>query len=189
MKHKLKILNVLPITVFFFIILFSSIVLYQLKVNEKSEKSIASQLIGKEIPEIFIPRENFIKKNKNLQNLNFDKYRDQMFAVNFFASWCAPCRIEAPIIDELSKILPVIGIAYKDKYLNTKKFLNDFGNPYKETGIDKSGKIAIEWGVYGVPETFLINNKGEIIYRHAGPLLYSSFKDEVLPLLKSKKND
>ena len=89
----------------------------------------------------------------------------------------------------MSKILPVIGIAYKDKYLNTKKFLDNFGNPYIETGIDKSGKIAIEWGVYGVPETFLINKKGEIIYRHAGPLLYSIFKDEVLPFLKSIKND
>ena len=136
-----------------------------------------------------IPKENFIEKINNLENLNFEKYHDQIFAVNFFASWCAPCRIEAPIIDELSKILPVIGIAYKDKYLDTKKFLDNFGNPYIETGIDKSGKIAIEWGVYGVPETFLINKKGEIIYRHAGPLLYSIFKDEVLPFLESSKND
>ena len=124
-----------------------------------------------------------------LENLNFEKYHDQIFAVNFFASWCAPCRIEAPVIDELSKILPVIGIAYKDKYSDTKQFLDNFGNPYIETGIDKSGKIAIEWGVYGVPETFLINKKGEIIYRHAGPLLYGIFKDEVLPLLESSKND
>jgi len=64
--------------------------------------------------------------------------------------------------------------------------LNDFGNPYKETGIDRSGKIAIEWGVYGVPETFLINKKGEIIYRHAGPILYRDFKDEFLTILKRK---
>ena len=90
------------------------------------------------------------------------------------------------IFISLSKILPVIGIAYKDKFLDTKNFLNDFGNPYKEIGIDKSGKIAIEWGVYGVPETFLINKKGEIIYRHAGPILYSDFKNEFLPILKKK---
>ena len=189
MKYNLKILNALPLTVFFFIILSSGVVLYQLKVDERSERSIASQLIGKNIPEILIPKENFIKKINNLENLDFEKYRDQIFAVNFFASWCAPCRIEAPIIDELSKILPVIGIAYKDKYLDTKKFLDDFGNPYIETGIDKSGKIAIDWGVYGVPETFLINKKGEIIYRHAGPLIYSIFKDEFLPFLESIKND
>ncbi len=189
MKHNLKILNVLPLTVFFFIILSSGIVLYQLKSDKRIERSLASQLIGKNIPETLIPKENFIEKINNLENLNFEKYHDQIFAVNFFASWCAPCRIEAPIIDELSKILPVIGIAYKDKYQDTKKFLDNFGNPYIETGIDKSGKIAIEWGVYGVPETFLISKKGEIIYRHAGPLLYSIFKDEVLPFLESSKND
>ena len=186
MKHKLKILNALPLTVFFFIVLSAGIVLYQLKVNERNERSIASQLIGKNVPEILIPRENYITKNNNLGNIDFKKYHNQMFAVNFFASWCAPCRIEAPIIDELSKILPVIGIAYKDNFFDTKTFLNDFGNPYNETGIDRSGKIAIEWGVYGVPETFLINKKGEIIYRHAGPILYRDFKDEFLTILKRK---
>ena len=186
MKHRLKILNALPLIVFFFIVLSASIVLYQLKVDDKSERSIPSQLIGKNIPEILIPRENHIKRNTDLDNIDFKKYHNQIFVVNFFASWCAPCKIEAPIIDELSKILPVIGIAYKDKFLDTKNFLNDFGNPYKEIGIDKSGKIAIEWGVYGVPETFLINKKGVIIYRHAGPILYSDFKDEFLPILKKK---
>ena len=186
MKHKFKILNALPLVVFFFIVLSSSVVLYQLKVNDNSERSIASQLIGKNIPEILIPRENYIKRNTDSDNIDFKKYHNQIFVVNFFASWCAPCKIEAPIIDELSKILPVIGIAYKDKFLDTKNFLNDFGNPYKEIGIDKSGKIAIEWGVYGVPETFLINKKGEIIYRHAGPILYKDFKDEFLPILKKK---
>ena len=186
MKHKFKILNALPLVVFFFIVLSSSVVLYQLKVNDKSERSIASQLIGKNIPKILIPRENYIKRNTNSDNIDFKKYHNQIFVVNFFASWCAPCKIEAPIIDELSKILPVIGIAYKDKFLDTKNFLNDFGNPYKEIGIDKSGKIAIEWGVYGVPETFLVSKKGVIIYRHAGPILYSDFKNEFLPILKKK---
>ena len=186
MKHKFKILNALPLVVFFFIVLSSSVVLYQLKINDRNERSIASQLIGKNIPKILIPRENYIKRNINLDNIDFKKYHNQIFVVNFFASWCAPCKIEAPIIDELSKILPVIGIAYKDKFLDTKIFLNDFGNPYKEIGIDRSGKIAIEWGVYGVPETFLINKKGEIIYRHAGPVLYNDFKEEFLPILKKK---
>ena len=119
--------------------------------------------------------------------MNFEKYKNRVFAVNFFASWCAPCRIEAPIIEDLSKIIPIVGIAYKDKPIDTKKFFEEFGNPYDQIGIDNSGKVAIEWGVYGVPETFLINDKGEIFYRHAGPLLYNTFKSEVLPIIKSNK--
>ena len=87
----------------------------------------------------------------------------------------------------MSKIIPIIGIAYKDEPIETKKFLDEFGNPYDKIGVDNSGKIAIEWGVYGVPETFLINDKGEIIYRHAGPILYNIFKSEVLPIIKSNK--
>ena len=78
---------------------------------------------------------------------------------------------------------------YKKNGAATKEIEIQFPSVVIETGIDKSGKIAIEWGVYGVPETFLINKKGEIIYRHAGPLLYSIFKDEVLPFLESSKND
>ena len=128
---------------------------------------------------------NFETKIEN-ETLNFNKYANEFFAVNFYASWCAPCRVEAPIIEELSKIIPIVGIAYKDKVLNTKKFLDNYGNPYNQIGLDASGKIAIEWGVYGVPETFLINTNGKIIYRHAGPLLYNVFKSEVLPLVRKK---
>ena len=184
MKHKFKILNALPLIVFFFIILSASIVLYQLKVNDKRERSITSQLIGKNIPEILIPEVKYLGSLNQKQNLNFKNFENQIFAVNFFASWCAPCRIEAPIMEELSKIIPVVGVAYKDKFIDTKKFLTEFGNPYKNVGLDDYGKVAIEWGVYGVPETFLINEKGKIIYRHAGPLLYDSFKFEVLPLIQ-----
>ena len=186
MKHKLKILNALPLVVFFFIVLSSSVVLYQLKINDRSERSIASQLIGKNIPEMLIPEVNYFRSLNGKQNLNFKKFQNQIFAVNFFASWCAPCRIESPIIEELNKIIPVVGVAYKDKFNDTKSFLNDFGNPYKMIGLDEYGKVAIEWGVYGVPETFLINKKGKIIYRHAGPLLYNTFKFEVLPLIQEK---
>ena len=83
MKHNLKILNVLPLTVFFFIILSSGIVLYQLKVDKRIERTLTSQLIGKNIPETLIPKENFIEKINNLENLNFEKYNNQIFAVNF----------------------------------------------------------------------------------------------------------
>ena len=186
MRNNFKILRILPFALFSLIIFISALVLYQLKNEPKNFKSIKSQLIGKNIPEILIPEINYFRSLNGKQSLNFKKFQNQIFAVNFFASWCAPCRIESPIIEELNKIIPVVGVAYKDKFNDTKSFLNDFGNPYKMIGLDEYGKVAIEWGVYGVPETFLINKKGKIIYRHAGPLLYNTFKYEVLPLIQEK---
>ena len=184
MKNNFSILKTLPLTFFLLIFFISALVLYQLKNEPKKVQSIKSQLIGKNIPKILIPEVKYFGSLNQKQNLNFKNFENQIFAVNFFASWCAPCRIEVPIMEELSKIIPVVGVAYKDKFIDTKKFLTEFGNPYKNVGLDDYGKVAIEWGVYGVPETFLINEKGKIIYRHAGPLLYDSFKFEVLPLIQ-----
>ena len=186
MNTKSLVLRLLPLILFSFIIIVSGLVLYELKKEPTKKNLLTSQLIGKKIPDIKIQEADNNLENNN-KNLNFKKYKNKFFAVNFFASWCAPCRVEAPIVEDLSKIIPVIGIVYKDKPNNTKKFLDDFGNPYDKIGIDNSGKIAIEWGVYGVPETFLINEEGKIIYRHAGPLLYNIFKSEVLPIIKSNK--
>ena len=186
MKNNFTILKTLPFALFLIIFFVSALVLYQLKNTPKNIKSIKSQLIGKNIPEILIPEVNYFGSSNQKQNLNFKEYENQIFAVNFFASWCAPCRVEAPLIEELSKTIPVVGIAYKDKVKNTKVFLEDYGNPYDQIGLDDFGKIAIEWGVYGVPETFIVNTDGKIIYRHAGPLLYNVFKSEVLPLIRKK---
>ena len=186
MKSKIIIFNILPLTLFALILAVSALVLYEVKKNPSNQNLINSQLIGKKIPTIKIKRINFFQQKIKNQTLNIDKYKNNFFAVNFFASWCAPCRVEVPLIEELSKIIPVVGIAYKDKVKNTKVFLEDYGNPYDQIGLDDFGKIAIEWGVYGVPETFIVNTDGKIIYRHAGPLLYNVFKSEVLPLIRKK---
>ena len=85
--------------------------------------------------------------------------------MNFFASWCLPCKIEAPLLNKISLKIPIIGIAYKDKKEDMIKFLKNYGNPFDEIGVDELGSIAIEWGVYGVPETFLIDENGKIIYK------------------------
>ena len=186
MKTRSFVFRFLPLIIFSFIVIILGLFLYELKQNPTKQNILKSQLIGNRIPNVIIQQvdNNLITNNKEL---NFEKYKNRVFAVNFFASWCAPCRIEAPIIEDLSKIIPIVGIAYKDKPIDTKKFFEEFGNPYDQIGIDNSGKVAIEWGVSGVPETFLINDKGEIIYRHAGPLLYNTFNSEVLPIIKSNK--
>ena len=172
----MKLIKFLPLIIFLIV----SIFLYNKIKHQKELEPLSSALIQKKFPELAI-------KNLNNNKTINEFIKNRFVIINIFASWCAPCRVEAPIVEDLSKIIPVIGIVYKDKPNNTKKFLDDFGNPYDKIGIDNSGKIAIEWGVYGVPETFLINEEGKIIYRHAGPLLYNIFKSEVLPIIKSNK--
>ena len=159
---KIKLIYFFP-----FIFLLSLLVIFFIKF-EKIEKGgpieqIQSPLIGKNIPNIKI-----IKFNEN-QKISFSKYKNKRFILNFFASWCLPCKIEAPLLNKISLKIPIIGIAYKDKKEDMIKFLKNYGNPFDEIGVDELGSIAIEWGVYGVPETFLIDENGKIIYKYAGP--------------------
>ena len=106
--------------------------------------------------------------------------------VNFFASWCVPCRAEHPLLMRLSESehVPLYGIAYKDKPENTARFLAQLGNPYRRVGLDESGRTGIDFGVYGVPETYLIDRAGHIRYRHVGPLSAEALEHELLPRLR-----
>lgn len=100
--------------------------------------------------------------------------------VNFWASWCAPCRVEHPFLMELSKEgLPIHGVNYKDRPDQAQSFLAELGTPYKTMGADATGRMAIDWGVYGVPETYLIDGEGKVLLRHAGPITRQEY-DRVL---------
>lgn len=105
--------------------------------------------------------------------------------VNFWASWCAPCRIEHPQMMALAKSgLPIIGLNYKDELANAQKFLDDLGNPYVAVGA-VDGRAAVEWGVYGVPETFLVDGQGKIRLRIAGPITDVILRTQLQPALDS----
>ena len=108
----------------------------------------------------------------------------QVSLVNIFASWCAPCRAEHPVLNALakSKRVPIYAINYKDKTQNADAWLAELGNPYSKIGVD-DGRIAIEWGVYGVPETFVVDRAGHIRYRHVGPLTQADIERTILPLV------
>ena len=106
--------------------------------------------------------------------------------VNVFASWCVPCRQEHPVLTELAKDqrIRVVGINYKDQPGNARSFLTDLGNPYAAIGVDERGRTAIDWGVYGVPETFLVGPDGVIRYKFIGPLTAETVERALKPAIK-----
>ncbi len=106
--------------------------------------------------------------------------------INFFASWCSPCKIEHPLFFEISKKYPelyLLGFNHKDPPSDAKKYLEDDGNPYDFVGVDADGLIALEFGVFGLPETYLINEDGKIIFKFMGPITKDVLKNEIEPLL------
>ena len=115
---------------------------------------------------------------------NSDLTSPEIKFVNFWASWCAPCRAEHPLLKQIAELnYPIIGINYKDDPQNALKFLEELGDPFKKVGADPSGRNGLEWGLYGVPETFILNQRGEIILRHAGPITSTIFKNKFKPVL------
>jgi cytochrome c biogenesis protein CcmG/thiol:disulfide interchange protein DsbE len=106
--------------------------------------------------------------------------------VNFFASWCAPCREEHPELMGLARRPGVTldGVAYKDKPEESRRFLDRLGNPFGHIGVDRAGATAIDFGVYGVPETYVVDGTGHIRYRHVGPLTAEDVKQKILPLIE-----
>jgi cytochrome c biogenesis protein CcmG, thiol:disulfide interchange protein DsbE len=108
------------------------------------------------------------------------------FIINFFASWCVPCRIEHPLLMRLAEQnhLPLYGIAYKDKPADSTRLLQTYGDPYRQVGVDLDGRVGLNFGVYGVPETYVIDSSGIIRRRFVGPLTGEVVDKDLLPLLK-----
>jgi cytochrome c biogenesis protein CcmG/thiol:disulfide interchange protein DsbE len=117
--------------------------------------------------------------------LSRDGLKGQPVVVNFFASWCVPCRVEHPLLMHLSQLhVPLYGIAYKDKPVDSTRLLAQMGDPYRVIGVDQQGRTGLDFGVYGVPETYVIDKTGHIRKRFVGPLTAEQVDNELLPLLK-----
>lgn len=143
-------------------------------------KIIPSNLISKEIPKFKLSSLD----DKSLEDSDL-KTKD-LKLVNFFASWCPPCKVEHKNLIELSQKLKVFGIAKKDSVKNIKNWFSQMGNPYTKIGFDHDGMVSINWGVYGLPETFIINEDQKIIYRHVGAITKKDMKKIKLILDKNK---
>ncbi len=110
--------------------------------------------------------------------------------VNFWASWCAPCRVEHPNLEALSADgMPIYGVNYKDETRNALGFLEELGDPYTRLGADSSGRMALDWGVYGVPETYVIDGKGTVILRFAGPVTQRVLESTIMPAIEEARGD
>jgi len=143
-------------------------------------REVPSPLIGKPAPPFDLAS---LKGDGDFAR---DELKGQVVLVNFFASWCIPCRAEHPVLMRIAEQekVPLYGIAYKDRPSDAKRFLDQLGDPFRRIGLDSAGRTGIEFGVYGVPETYVIDKAGRIRMRHVGPLTAEALEKELLPLVK-----
>ena len=159
----------LPFLLFVIILL----IFFYLLIIDRTPSKIPSALLNKSVP-VFEANSLLIDDKFHSPN----EFTKEITLVNFFATWCKPCRAEHIYIQRFAtnNQLKVIGINYKDNSEKTIQWLKKLGNPYSNIAIDNNGKIAIDWGVYGIPETFVVDSKGIIKYRHVGPVTKKVYK-------------
>ena len=147
-------------------------------------RNLPSTLIDKPVPEFTLPPLRAGAPGLSTADLKAPGVK----LVNIWASWCVPCRVEHPKLVELAAMgLAVHGINYKDTDDAAQKFLADLGDPFTLIGADRKGRVGIDWGVYGVPETFVIDANGRIIYKHIGPIQGSDIEKKILPAVEKAK--
>jgi cytochrome c biogenesis protein CcmG/thiol:disulfide interchange protein DsbE len=181
-----NILVLLPLAVF---LALAALFLYRLGTGDPSR--IPSALIGRPAPPTDLPPlPGLDRDGKATPGVTNATFKGAVTLVNVWASWCVPCHDEVPFLEQLSKDkrIQLVGINYKDAPDNARRFLNRYGNPFIATGQDANGRTAIDWGVYGVPETFLVGRDGKIAYKLVGPItadnLTRTLEPEIAKALK-----
>jgi len=173
-----RILYLLPIILFVGIAIFLGIGL------TLNPRDIPSPLIGKSVPEFELPP----VKGRDL-GLNTRDLKQEVSLVNVFASWCVACRQEHPLFMRLSRMgaVSIHGLNYKDAPDDAAAWLDELGDPYTRTGADVDGQVGIDWGVYGVPETFVVDQNGKIVYKKIGAVTQQDLDQTILPLVAALK--
>lgn len=149
-----------------------------------TDDSLPSTLIGKPVPEFSLPPIEGLKNGLSTADL-----RGEVSLVNVWASWCVPCRVEMPLLVELAaaETVAIYGINYKDDADAALGLLAELGDPYTRIGADTNGRVSIDWGVYGLPETFVIDADGRIAYKHVGPFDRRILEEQILPVVARLK--
>jgi cytochrome c biogenesis protein CcmG/thiol:disulfide interchange protein DsbE len=155
--------------------------------GKKDPSAVPSALIGKPAPEFSLPApEGFA------QGLSTADLKGKVTVLNVFASWCPPCHVEHPLLLELAKEakaggFQLVGLNWKDKDEKLAAWFKEAGDPFSRIGADRTGRVGIDWGVYGAPETYILDRDAKIVYRYAGPLTKELIRDEIRPLLAKLK--
>jgi cytochrome c biogenesis protein CcmG/thiol:disulfide interchange protein DsbE len=178
-KKRRNVLIALPLMAF---IALAALFLYRLGTGDPSV--LPSALIGHPAPVTDLPPLPGLERDgKPIPGVSNATFQGAVTLVNVWASWCVPCRDEVPFLEQLSKDkrIQLVGINYKDSPEDARRFLNRFGNPFIANGRDASGRTSIDWGVYGVPETYLIGRDGRIAYKLVGPVTAENLARTIEP--------
>ena len=174
----MKVKLLIPLAIFLVMAVFLGIGL------TRDPRKLPSTMIDKPAPQFTLKQVAALDKNFSPEDM-----KGQVWMLNVWASWCTACRVEHPLLVEISnsKIVPLIGLDYKDKPEDALKFLAQQGNPYQLSALDLEGRVGIDYGVYGVPETFIIDKNGRIRHKHVGPITPESLQKEILPIIAELK--
>ena len=178
-KTRRNILLLVPLVVF---LALAGLFLYRLGSGDPS--LLPSALIGRPVPQTELPPLTGVEHDgKSVPGLNSATFTGSVTLVNVWASWCVPCHDEVPFLAALGqdKRIHLFSINYKDTEENARRFLNRYGNPFAATGRDASGRASINWGVYGVPETYLVGRDGRIAYKLVGPITADNLSKTLEP--------
>lgn len=177
-----KLLVALPLILF---LALAALFLYRLGAGDPSR--LPSALIGREAPQTNLPPvAGLLQGGKPIPGIDAADFKGNVTLVNVWASWCVPCHDEVPQLEALAKDrrIRLVGINYKDQPDNARRFIGRYGNPFAAVGADPNGRAAIEWGVYGVPETFVVGRDGRIAYKLVGPITEQNLKAVLMPVIE-----
>ncbi len=166
--------------------------LFLVRLFAGDDSRLPSALIGKEVPRFDLPAITGLAGRPGLSDA--DLRQGHVTVLNVFASWCVPCHQEHPFLLALSQDatlakegVKIVGIAYKDNSENIRRFLGEAGDPYARIGADVSGRVGIDFGVYGVPETYIVKGDGKIVYKFVGPMNQDSIRSTILPQIEKAR--
>jgi cytochrome c biogenesis protein CcmG/thiol:disulfide interchange protein DsbE len=158
--------------------------LFAVRLGGGDPSRIPSALVGRPAPALSLPPvPGLVRNGKSLPGIEPAAFQGRVSLVNVWASWCVPCHDEVPFLERLGQDarIRLVGLNYKDRPDDARRFLGRYGNPYAAAGADESGRAGIEWGVYGVPETFVVGRDGRIVFKLIGPITPDSLAKLLMP--------